>query len=510
MEERLEYFELNNEILEDFDNLMKMHLDQVKYLKINENIINSKLYNIIGLCFNINILEIDADIKLDVNKIFASVCKPGLLEKIKLVNVKLPIGKYLNKFNNIKEIELKNIKFSNVKEFILSLNCKKSLEKIYIEEVEFSNNNLEFLEEYTNLKNVQIINMINFKLEKLNFLSKSKKIQEVILKGNKVKIEELNNLTKGNYKKDIQLQLESKGNFLNIKDKKINIKTEVQNIEKMIDNISFYKISNLDIIFNEQTNFEEFIQILRKVKNKVTICITDISKLSVTQIQILKEKLDINDISLLDEYGQILITYDIKTFLSMREAIEKFIGNIPEELKKEEKILWIYKILLKNIKYDENNIECEDELKKGLIEGHCISKGYAEILKNCLLCLGFEVNNIRGILKKDNIEWNWIQLKIDEKWYNADIALDAKENKKMKYCLINNEKISKTHKFETDSMYCVEEYDYKEILKFWKSENVIKKEKKSILEGIVKKLKVLFMINKRLTEGENKDIKEEK
>ena len=37
MKEDLEYFELNNKVLEDFDNLMKMHLDKVKYLKINKN-----------------------------------------------------------------------------------------------------------------------------------------------------------------------------------------------------------------------------------------------------------------------------------------------------------------------------------------------------------------------------------------------------------------------------------------------------------------------------------------
>lgn len=500
MEEKLEYFELNNKILEDFDNLMKLHLDQVKHLKIDKNITNSKFFNIVGLCFNINTLEINADIKMDINKIFTNICKPVLLENIKLENVKLPAGKFLKKFNNIKKIEMKKIKFSDVKQFFSELDSEKTIEDISIEDVDFSGNNLEFLEKFENLKKIEIKNIINLKNNKLNFLQNLKKIEEIKFKGNKIKFDEINNLVAGRYKKDIELQLENIENLIKIQDKEVNIKTNAQNIETLIKNINFYKINNLDVIFDAQVNFEYFTRILKKVKNKINICLTDISKLTVAQSEILKEKLKVNNISLINLEGQIVVTYDIDTFINMRKTIDKFIENIPEELKEEEKFLWIYKILLKNIKYDESNTKDIDELKKGLIEKSCIDKGYTEILRNCLLCLGYETNTINGKLKKENLEWNWLQVKINENWYNADIALDAKQNKKMKYCLINNEKISKTHEIETNSMYCAEEYDYKEILKFWKNENINKEEKKSILKGIIEKLKVLFVINKRLPE----------
>lgn len=509
MEDKLEYFELNNKILEDFDNLMKLHLDQVKHLKIDKNITNSKFFNIIGLCFNVRTIEINADKKLDLNKIFASICKPNLLENIKFENVKLPTGKFLKKFNNLKKIEMEKIKFSDVKQFYLDLDSEKTIEEIYMKEVDFSGNNFEFFENFENLKKITVINMTNLKIEKLDFLQKLKKIEEIKFKGNKIKIDEINNLVLGNYKKDIELKLESIDNSIIIKDKEVSIKTDAKNIEKLIKNINFYRITNLHVIFNEQANFEYFTRILKKVKNEINIDITDVSKLTVNQSEILKEKLKVKNISLLNSQREIITTYDIDTFINMRQTIDKFIENIPEDLKEEEKFLWTYKKLLKNIKYDENNIEDIDELKKGLIEGCCVSKGYSEILKNCLLCLGFEINNIKGILKKEHIDWYWLQVKIKDKWYNTDIALDAKQNKKMKYCLINNEKISKTHEIKNDSMYCVEEYDYKEILKFWKNENYTKDEKKSVLKGIVEKLKILFMVNKRLPEGDNKNIKEE-
>lgn len=507
--EELEYFELNNKILEDFDNLMKMHLDNVKYLKIGKDITNSKFFNIIGLCFNINTLEINADTKLDLNKIFASICKPTLLENIQLENVKLPSGKVLNKFNNLKKIQIKKTKYSNVEQFFVELGASKAIEEITMEEVDFAGSNLDFLEKFENIKKIEIINMINFKNQKFDFLEKCKKIEEIKFEGNKIKINQINNLVKGKYKKNIELKLENINNEIKIKDKEVSIKVEAKNIETLIKNINFYKITNLEVIFDEQANFEYYTRIMKKVKNEIDICITDISKVTVEQSQILKEKLKVKNISLLNEQRNILVTYDIDTFIQMRQAIEKFIENIPEDLNEEEKFLWIYKVLLKNIKYDENNIEDEDELKKGLIQKCCISRGYANILKNCLISLGFEINAVNGSLKKEELEWYWLQVKINDNWYNADIALDAKQNKKMKYCLINNEKIAKTHQIETNSMYCVEEYDYKEILKFWKNENINKEEKKSILKGIIEKLKVLFVINKRLPEGEKKSIEED-
>lgn len=503
MDKELEYFELNNKILENFDDLMTKHLDQIKHLKISNNIKNNKFYNILNLCFNMNVLEIDSDIKLDINKVFSNICKPELLEKIILKNVKLPTGKILNKFKNIKFIEMKNIKFSDVKSFFEQLDSNETIEELIFEDVDFLNNNLEFIGNLKNLKKLQTKNMINFKLEKMDFLSESETIEEIVLKGNKIQFSQIKNIINGKYKKDIELQLESTSvfrNFINIDDAQVSIKINAEDLELLVKNINFFKITNLEIIFNEKTNFEEFTKIVKKVKNEINICITDISKLTTNQARILKEKLKVKNVSLIDNDCNIITTYDIDTFVKMRETIDFFIKKVPKEESEEVKFLWIYKVLLQNINYDDENLKNQnDEFKKGLIENKCISKGYAEILRSCLLCLNFKTNLVKGTLKKGEKEWYWVQVLINDMWYNADISLDSKQNKKMKYCLISNEKISKTHKINTKTMYCTSNYDYKIILQFWKNDTITK-EKTNVINTIVNRLKTLFIMHKRLPE----------
>lgn len=503
MDEKLEYFELNNKILENFDDLMTKHLDQIKHLKISKNIKNNKFYNILNLCFNMNTLEIDSDIKLDTNRVFLNICKPELIEKIIFKDAKLPTGKVLEKFTDVKNIEMRNIKFSKVIDFFEQLNSKEKIEQLYFEDVDFMNNNLEFLKGFKNLKKLEMKNMINFKLENVEALLENEKLEEVKFCGNKIQFSQIRNLVNLKCNKDIKLQLESScafRNYIDIQDTQVNIKINVEDLRLLIKNINFMKITNLEIIFNEKTNFEEFAKIVKKVKNEINICITDISKLTVNQAKILKEKLKVNKICLIDENDNIITTYTIDDFINMRQTLDAFIKKVPEEESEQIKFLWIYKILLQNIKYDKDLEEdSADNLKEGLIDNKCISKGYADILRSCLLCMNIKANIVNGIIKKENEPWYWVQVLINNLWYNADIALDAKQNAKMKYCLISNEKISKTHNINTKTMYCVNNFEYKKVLQFWKNDTITK-EKINIINQIVTRLKALFMMHKRLPE----------
>ena len=187
--------------------------------------------------------------------------------------------------------------------------------------------------------------------------------------------------------------------------------------------------------------------------------------------------------------------------------MDKFVDQVPKDITNLEKLLWIYKVLLNNIKYEDALKTTEDEFKKAFINRKCISKGYSQILKNCLNCLNIESVIVEGKIKNSEEVWNWVQVKIEDKWYNVDLALDAKLNKKMKYCLISNEKMSKNYEFESKNLnYCADNFDYKTILQFWKNDTIIKEEKKSIIQNIIEKLKLLFVSNKALPEP----IKEEK
>ena len=188
--------------------------------------------------------------------------------------------------------------------------------------------------------------------------------------------------------------------------------------------------------------------------------------------------------------------------------MDKFVDQVPKDISNLEKVLWIYKVLLNNIKYEDALQTSEDEFKKAFINKKCISKGYSQILKNCLNCLNIESLIVEGNVKNTENTWYWVQVKLEDRWYNLDLALDAKMNKKMKYCLISNDKMAKNYYFESkDVNYCVDNFDYKAILQFWKNDTIIIEEKKSIIKNIIDKLKLLFVSNKGLPEPKKEEVK---
>lgn len=512
MQENIEVFELNNKVLQDFDNLMQKHLDKVKTLKIEDDITNVKLFNVIALCLNMQEIRIKGNTKTDVNKIISNISNPQRIEALMLNNVKLPTSNSLSKFKNLRKIELKNIKFSSVNEFLEQIEFKNLINEIVMENVDFENNNLEIFSKFNNLKKFKAKNLINLKFEKSDFLVQNKKIEEVTLKGNKVLFKELKNLTNGQYKKNIELQIESKTNFRNmikIKDKKVEISLTSEDIKHIVKNINFALVKNLQIIFEEETSFIEFIRVLKKVENNISICLKEISKLTTEEIIILRDVLYVEDISIVNKNNEIVDTFKIEDFIKIRESMDKFIDQVPKDISNLEKVLWIYKVLLNNIKYEDALGTSSDEFKKAFINKNCISKGYSQILKNCLNCLNIESSIVEGTVINSEEIWNWVQVKLEDTWYNLDLALDAKSKSKMKYCLISNEKISKNYDFESkDVNYCVDNFDNRVILQFWKNDTIVIEEKKSIIKNIIEKFKLLFVGNKELV-GLPKPIKEE-
>ena len=509
MQDNIEVFELNNKVLQDFDKLMQKHLDKVKVLKIEDDITNSKLFNVIGLCLDIQEIRVKGTVKTDINKIISSISNPQRIETLILNNVKLPTTNSLSKFKNLRVIELKNIKFSNVNEFFETIPFKNLVHEIIMENVDFENNNLEIFSKFNNLKKFKAKNLVNLKFEKSDFLVQNKKLEDVSFKGNKVLFKELKNLTNGKYKKNIDLQIESKSNFKNtikIKDKKVEISLTSEDIKYIVKNINFALVKNLQIIFEEETSFIEFIRVLKKVEKNIDICLKEISKLTTEEIIILRDVLYVENISIVDKNNEIVDTYKIDDFIKIRESMDKFVDQVPKDISDLEKVLWIYKVLLNNIKYEDALQTFDDEFKKAFINRKCISKGYSQILKNCLNCLNIESLIVEGNVKNTEDTWYWVQVKLEDRWYNLDLALDSKMNKKMKYCLISNDKMAKNYYFESKYVnYCVDNFDYKVILQFWKNDTIIIEEKKSIIQNIIEKLKLLFVSNKGLPEPIEKE-----
>lgn len=115
-------FELNTKILDNFDQIMSMKLDEIEELKVTGLDNGSKLVNIISLCANIKTLIIEGDHRINSDRILTNIFKPEKLENLILNNVKIPKEDSLKRYTNLKMISLNDIRFCNIKEFF-DRNC---------------------------------------------------------------------------------------------------------------------------------------------------------------------------------------------------------------------------------------------------------------------------------------------------------------------------------------------------------------------------------------------------
>lgn len=110
-------FELNTTVLDNFENVMSIKLDEIEELKITGLDKGSKILNIISLCANVKTLVVEGDQRLNLDTILSNVFRAENVECLKFNNVKIPSKSSLKKFKNLKEISLNNMRFCNLKEF---------------------------------------------------------------------------------------------------------------------------------------------------------------------------------------------------------------------------------------------------------------------------------------------------------------------------------------------------------------------------------------------------------
>lgn len=531
--ENLRKFELNNTVLEDFDSLMEKHLDQISELTVSEIDPKSKLLNIVGLCINVKTLIIEGDQRTNVNSIIANICKPELLENLILDSVKLPSNFSLKKLTNLKMMSLNNIRFCSVKNCLNDIVNPDKIEALNFEQVDFAKSSIEIVSKFKNLKYLNLTKVLNCKLDNLQFLEEMSNLEKINIEDNVLKFDEINNLVKGKFHKEIVAELVSDEksivtNAIEIKENgTVSITVNGYDLEKLTEAINLYKVNNILIIDTGDCNLGKFIHILKRVKGKVTIAIKDISCLTVKEAKDLKEKLGIQNINIIDfdgalQYEKNRFCYKIDTYIKLRKAIEELLENVDTEADQLTKFLNVYKILGTTIMYDnilegeikeysKNNIDKSSNLENGLLEKKCIDSGYAEILKNALAILEIDSKIIRGTYAGISDKHIWNQVKIDGTWYNVDLAQDSKKmsnaskfNSKPLYCLIGDKEFSKTHIPKSEHEYCPESIDKKIVAHYFKNEPIIKVYAKSFLE----KVKSLLAYNKQLALPEGKHAEE--
>lgn len=524
--DNLKFFELNNAVLDDFDKLMSMHLDYVEELKVAEIDANAKILNIISLCINIKKIIIEGDQRVNTNMILSNVCKPEILESIVLKNVKLPSGHTLKKLTGLKSIELENVRFTNIGAFFNEIPKPKKIEEIIMHDSDFENIPIKIIDDFRNLKKLELINVINCEIKDLDFLTTKDNFKELVIKNNIIDAEEINNLLKGEAKKTIECEIRFEGNP-KIKDCfEINesglssITVNSANLQELAQKVNLCIIDKLTLILEDIKNLNKYIAPLKKAK-QLTVIVKDVAQLSQSDAKKIEENLNANTIDMLGADGkEVERSYKIQDYIFIRGEIEKYINQIPEEDSEIKKFLKLYELLSEEIfldnYLDETTLEL-DNLKNNLLEKKCLSIDFAKILHNCLACMNIESTIVTGTLTKINEDHAWNQVKLCDYWFNVDIALDCRRvrskgfmKKPPKYCLLGDKNFYETHTpSEGDINYAESDFNRKALKTYFKTGYLTDNLLKTYIDIFINKIKALTRINKQKALPESTDMHDE-
>ena len=513
IQNNIKKFELNMNVLSDFDNVMSMPLDQIDELKITSIDTKSKLLNVISLCSNIHTLIIEADQRLNTDKVFQNIFKPELVEKLILNNVKLPTAKSLKKYTNLKTILLYNIRFCNIKEFLMGIVNPEKIEEINFENTDMINVTDDELKLFSGLKYISINNAKNHKIKNLEFLKNNANLMKIDICKTQINISQINQLLKCNCKKNIDIEIEgADGKILkncnfSIFDNISKINIPINELLVVSNEIQLFRINKINLFIDEPVEDTYFVKILKKQKKNTNIIIKDFSCLDVKQAKKVQDILKLENIYICqdDKY----IEYNIDIYIKIRSDIDNILNKVSKHVTEVEKFLEIYKFLGNKLTIVSENANLNDET--------CLMIDVANILQNCLKCINIDTNIIKGTEFENNKEHLWNQVKLDNKWYNVDLGLDIKNIKKntTEYCLLCDEEFIETHMPKLGkNNYCPENFNEKIINVFFKTGLFSDKLISSYIEIIIEKIKKIFNFNKKqekillLPSGENdkKDI----
>ena len=501
--DEIKRLKLNNRSLEEFDKLMNYHLDKIEELEINEININPKLYNLIGLCINLKQLVIKGDLRSDVNKIIFNVCKPENIETLILDSVKLPTNKVLSKFTNISTISLNNIKFSNLSLFFDNLSNPEKLVALNLSNIDFGKKPISICKKFENLKYLNLDNLKNCEFDSFEFLFENKNMSRFEFYNNEIKIENINSLLRGKYTKRIEVDVETSEdchilNGLELDDGEISLTVNTCDLEKFIENVSLYKLTNLFIVLGTDTEIGKYIKKFKKIQGKVTIAINDIAYFSIEDANKFQTRLNVEYINVLQSPEPLKLTdniqcYTISEYNDLRKEFDLIVNTISSHSTELDRFNELYNYFENNIEYTNEDVNIRDVfLRKKASHNY-----YALAMNSCLKALGYESKIIRGNIGEEaNLLWN--QVKIDDEWYNFDIAyeLKAKSNKKFlqyvfKSNLLNDDQFYKTH---TPSLECKPEPCHSSLQEVKKEING--SDKLGFLKSIYLKILSIFKFNK--------------
>ena len=489
--EDIKKFELNTKILKNFDDIMSMKLDKVEELKITELDNGSKLINIVSLCANLKTLIVEGDQRINSDRIIRNIFKADTLENLVLNNVKLPKTTSLKKCKNLRKISLNSIRGFDIKDFLQNgIINKRNLDTLSISNSDMLNASIEFLKEFSELKNLELNNLLNCKFENLSFIQTNNRLLKLTLKNNDLPIEEINNIVKFNGLRYIDIITKNDGKIIKFRVNEKNI-SEIDllgdNIANIAKNINLYRINKFNIFIENGIDDFETIKNLNECKKNIKIILKNYSSLSIEQAEIIKDYLEIYNLQTIDNKE---ITID--KYMENKKQVSEIIKIVNYSDNEIQKFLKVYKLLGQKLEITQNKVS-PSKIK-------CNKNDVAHLLQRCLECVNIESNVIFGDDLENKKEHYWNQVKIDNKWYNVDLGLDIQNLKKKKteYCLLDDEDFSETHNAKSgEKHYCPEEYNYKFVNVYIKTGLFKTQLLASYIEIMKLKFKKIFNSNKK-------------
>lgn len=508
-EETVKEFELNTKILQNFDEIMSMKLDEIETLKITELDNGSKVLNIISLCANLKNLIVDGNLRMNTDKIIRNIFKPDKLEKLVLSNIKLPKDTSMKKCVNLKEISLNSIRGFDIKEFFeKGLTNKESLQRVTITNTDMLNMSIDFLWQFNNLKYLEINSLSNCPFTNLYFIRNNHKLLDLIINNNEIPISEINNIINFNGMRKVEISIKDCPNSKLKIDRRhySEITFFGDKVSFFAKNINLFKISKCNIIVENGIDDFETLKLLVECKKRISFLVKGYSSLNVEQAEIIKELLEIFNIKIMENDIEEEISID--SYIQTKKQINDIIKIVNYSDGGIQKFLKVYKNLGQKIELSEK--------KKSENKINCAKIDVAKALQRCLQCVNVESTIIFGDDLENDEPHYWNQVKIDGKWYNVDLALDIPKikKKKVEYCLLDDEDFDEFHTAKSGQKhYCKDEYNYKFVNVFIKTGLFKEQLLASYIEIMKAKFKKIFNSNKKdkvlaLPSGDNTDGKE--
>lgn len=121
--------------------------------------------------------------------------------------------------------------------------------------------------------------------------------------------------------------------------------------------------------------------------------------------------------------------YNVELYVKMMNKIEDIISMANKKDNINDKIKFIFYYLACNIYYDENgviktNIENQN-LIGPLFKKMAVCEGYSKLFKQILSLFNIECLIVSGGSGKESGGHVWNQIKIEDKWYNADVTAQS-------------------------------------------------------------------------------------